>query len=328
MNGRLQNEMKIDSHNQDKLNGMPNYVKRWYMNMRASDKTASTCYDYLRKVNRFLESINKDISKVNPSDINEQNVTDYYISIRTKNVNGEIVYTSDSYQSTVYACLDNFFTYLYNSNLIDSNYIKLISKPKNRDLERINEHRILLTEEDFKKIVEATNKECNYTMRRRDTAIILLFMHTGMRKTALSNIVLDDVDFENRKITVIDKGNKLHEYVLNDVVYSAINNWMSVRNNFKNGKDDNHLFLSTHGNGISGDALSDVVGKYTEAALGKRISPHKLRSGYCSILYNKTGDIEFVRRAVGHANTTTTQRYIVTKGEEKRRAAELMSSIF
>ena len=67
--------------------------------------------------------------------------------------------------------------------------------------------------------------------------------------------------------------------------------------------------------------ISDVVEKYAG------VSPHKLRSGFCSILYKKTGDIEFVRRAVGHANSATTARYIVTNGEEKQNAAEIMGSI-
>lgn len=328
MDGRLQNELRIDRKNREKLKEMPDYVNRWYMNMKASDKTASTCCDYLRKVNKFLKYINDDVINIKASDINEDNVTGYYLSIQTKEVNGEEIYTSDSYQGTVYSCLDNFLGYLYKTGLIEYNYINLINKPKNRDLDRINEHRILLTEKDFKMIINAVNTENNKTMRCRDRAIILLLMHTGMRKTALSNIVTGDIDFKNHKLTVIDKGNKRHEYILDDAVYQAIIEWISVRHNFLKNRNEEYLFISTHGRGMSGNTLSDVVGKYTEIALGKRISPHKLRSGYCSILYNKTGDIEFVRRAVGHANSNTTQRYIVTKGEERRKAAEIMSSIF
>ena len=45
--------------------------------------------------------------------------------------------------------------------------------------------------------------------------------------------------------------------------------------------------------------------------LGYKISPHSLRTAFCTILYKKTGDIEFVRRAVGHSSIETTQRYIV-----------------
>ena len=75
------------------------------------------------------------------------------------------------------------------------------------------------------------------------------------------------------------------------------------------------------------NTVANVVRKYSKIGLGYEISPHKLRSGYCSILYNKTGDIEFVRRAVGHSRVDTTQRYIVTKGSEKEKAAEIMEGL-
>ena len=59
----------------------------------------------------------------------------------------------------------------------------------------------------------------------------------------------------------------------------------------------------------------------------RELSPHKIRGGDVSILYKETGDAEFCRRAVGHSNIATTQRYITTGGEEKKRAAEIMSFI-
>ena len=70
-----------------------------------------------------------------------------------------------------------------------------------------------------------------------------------------------------------------------------------------------------------------MIQKYTEQALGKPLSPHKLRAGFCSILYSKTHDIEFVRRAVGHSNIATTTRYIVTDGSERRKASKLLRDI-
>ena len=67
--------------------------------------------------------------------------------------------------------------------------------------------------------------------------------------------------------------------------------------------------------------------KYTKKALGKAMSPNKLRAGFCSILYDETHDIEFVRKVVGHAKIETTQRYIATKGSEKKNAAAIMDKL-
>ena len=327
MNGRIQNELIIEKQNDKRVSVMPDFVRRWYMNMKASKKTAATCRDYINKVGRFLKSINPDISKVELSDINDETVSTYFLSIQKTEKSGELAFTSDSYQLTVWCCLDNFLGYLYKMGMIDRNYIETISKPKNHDLDRINEKRVLLTEKDFKKILKAVDLERNDSLRKRDKAIILLFMNTGMRKTALSTITFEDLNLEESSLTVVDKGNKRHTYVLNDKLLNALTEWLSVRDEYGTPGSDNHLFISNRGKIISSRAVENIIEKYTEKALGHPLSPHKLRSGYCSILYKKTGDIEFVRRAVGHSSAVTTQRYIVTNGMEKKKAAEIMGNL-
>lgn len=328
MNGRLTNELKIEESINRKLATMPDYVSAWNMNMKASRKSAATRRDYVYKIHSFLTSVNGNSLSVKPSDITEGVVTGYFTSIQTKTSNGTTVYTSDSYQQTVWSCMYSFLDFLEKRGAVNKNYMKLIARPKNHDLDRINEHRILLGSDDFRRIVTCVDDETNLARRNRDRAILILFMNTGMRKSALANIMLDDIDLDDGSLSIIDKGNKRHVYVLNDSVTAALREWIEVRRYFDKGKHDDHLFLSSHGNGMSGTAMYDVVAKYTNRALGRRISPHKLRSGYCSILYNATGDIEFVRRAVGHASSQTTQRYIVTNGSEKQKASEIMEGVF
>ena len=321
MNGRILNETKIESKIKELLANLPAYVADWDLYMKASRKTAATRLDYINKVKRFLSSIKSDPAKVAPADINERNVTEYFIGIQTKTDNGELKTTSDSYQQTIWCCLSSFLDFMVAHQLTANNYMRAITKPKNHDLERINEHRVRLEAKDFKAIMKAVRSESNDTIRARDTAILMLFMNTGMRKTALQSIMLDDIDIANQTLVVIDKGNKRHQYVLNEHVMTALNDWLAERPTYSIRGNDSHLFLSNRGTAMGAKTISDVVEKYAG------VSPHKLRSGFCSILYKKTGDIEFVRRAVGHANSATTARYIVTNGEEKQKAAEIMGAI-
>ena len=143
MDGRIQNELAIDKKTADKVARMPQFVNGWYLNMKASRKTAATCKDFVNKVYKFLAFINPDVKSVTLKDIDESTVTQYYLSIQTKETESGVTYTSDSYQSTVWHCLDNFLGYLYHGGLIDRNYMEIITKPKNHDLERINERRVL-----------------------------------------------------------------------------------------------------------------------------------------------------------------------------------------
>ena len=324
MTGRFENEKNIEKRCEEKVKNMPSYVARWYYNLKASRKTAATRMDYVNKIYHFLSSINENVCDILLEDINEESVTRYYLSVQTKQtIRGE-EFTSDSYQYSVWCCLDSFFTYLVNTNLIPTNYIRIIDKPKNRDLERINEKRILLKEDDFKKILSIVEEEKSEYIRKRDYAILMTFMNTGIRETALTEIMMHDFDYVNHKIYIVDKGGKRHTFDLNQKFVDAIFEWLAV---CPYHADNRHMFLTQSGDKMSASTIKYLVYKYTERALGKALSPHKLRAGYCSILYNQTHDIEFVRRAVGHANVATTQRYIVTNGSEKKKVAEIMGSL-
>lgn len=323
MDGRLIKEMKQEKKNDEKAARMPVFVQSWHMNMKASRNTSATCRTYLAIIDQYLRSINPNIKMIKASDINRENVTSFYISNQKKQTKDGIKSTSDSFQYMVWCCMDNFLEYLRKTKQIEDNYIRLITKPKNRDLDRINKDRKLLTVKDFQSILHEVENEEDEFLRRRNKAIIMTFMNTGMRKSALTTIMLDDLNVNKSELVVIDKGDKQHIYELNDDLLEAIELWLQVRPE----TDDEHLFLNKYSTMMTGTTVDNIVAKYSQKALGRKISPHKLRSGYCSILYKETNDIEFVRRCVGHSNVSTTQRYIVTDGSERRRSAEIMGKL-
>lgn len=326
MQGRLENDLVLFAKAEKKLKQLPEFVTDWYHYMQASYMTAATCRDYVFKIALFLSYINEDTLAIKTTDITESKVTSYMISIKTKEIDGKQVETSDSYRNTVWYSLNNFLQYLADHNLIQENYIKKIKKKKNTDLERINQKRIKLTVDDFNKILSSINKD-NSRYPERDKAIFMMYMSTGMRKTALSSINLEDLDLKRNKLTVIDKGDKTHQYTLFNKELLALYDWLEQRKLFQNASNNNALFISNQGNRISPDELERIIKCHSKRALGKSFSPHKLRSGFITIMYEQTGDIEKVRRMVGHKQVSTTQRYIVTDNKEKEEAADIMENL-
>ena len=335
MQGRMENNIKTKQLIDALLLTLPIYINEWYINLMASGKEVSSCVDYIRKIKRFLYYINTNIKSIKPEDITMSKTESYFISIQTKeDLNGNIVSTSDSYKQTVWCALNNFLDFMYNRKYIKENYMKFINKPKNKDLQRINEDRILLTKEDFNEILQCVKngvgshkaKIHQESTKNRDMLIMLLFMQTGMRKTALSEINIDDIDLNKKELLVIDKGNKRHIYYLTDDVINYLKLWLKQRDDILDGNYSDALFISDNKSRLSNSAIYKLVEKYCKEALNEKISPHKLRAGFCSILYNETRDAEFVRRAVGHSNISTTQRYIVTENNEREMAATLINS--
>lgn len=326
MNGRLENDMKLFAKAEKKLADMPSFATDWYRYMQASYITAATCRDYVFKVALFLSSINKDLKKIKARDITESSVVSYMFSIKTKVKDGKQVETSDSYRNTVWYALNSFLQYLTDHKMIEENYVLKIKKKKNTDLERINQHRVKLTADDFNKMLNSIDASSS-RYPERDKAILMLYMSTGMRKTALSSINIEDIDIKNKRLTVIDKGDKKQLYKLYDKELKAISDWLDKRKSFKNVSETSALFVSNMGNRISEAELERMIKDRSKKALGKSFSPHKLRAGFVTIMYEQTHDIEKVRRMVGHSNATTTQRYIVTNNQEKEEAANIMENL-
>lgn len=334
MKGRIENELKIENTILNTLSNMPNYATEWYYNLKASNKEASSCNDFINKLRRFLMFIDDDIRNIKPADITLTDVEKYFIFIqKKKDKYDKLVYTSSSYQYGTWCALHNFFRFMVNRKYLSENYIDYIERPKNNDLDKINENRILLTKKDFNKIINSVNNGVGSSkavahqqkFKSRDLSIIMLFMTTGIRREALSEINVEDIDLQEKKLIVIDKGMKRHVCTLSDKVINNLDEWLNLREDI-NKENNNALFISGNGKRMTGSAIYKLVNKYCDDALGYHISPHKLRSGFCSILYEEKGDIEFVRRAVGHSNIATTQRYIVTKNDEKTEASNFISS--
>ena len=307
MQGRIENNIRIKRLIENNLRTMPPYVKEWYINLIASGKEMSSCNDYIRKIRKFLLYINEDIIKIVPEDITMDKTETYFISIQTKiNSNGKQDVTSDSYRQTIWCALNSFLGFLYNRKYIEENYMKYICKPKNKDLQRINENRVLLTKEDFNEILKCVQNGVGSHKAKEYQKNMNLF---------------------RRELLVIDKGNKRHVYYLTDDVIKYLKLWLLQRKDILKKEHNDALFVSENKTRLSSNAIYKLVEKYCKEALDEKISPHKLRSGFCSILYNETKDAEFVRRAVGHSNISTTQRYIVTDNSEKEKAANLINCL-
>ena len=327
MPARLENELRIDSMTQKVLKNMPTYVIEWHTRLKASSKTASSRYDMINKIKKYLESINPKVKEVTVNEINSESVENYFISTETRiDKNGKVVQASDSYRQGVYCALKNFLEFMVDKRYVEKNYILGIDKPSNHDLDRIKENRLRLTRDSFLAVLKEVKKESNLMLRYRDEALLRIFFETGMRETALMILNISDINFKKKELMTIDKGKggKPQKYNISDATVDALNRWIKLRAH-KFGLESEALFISQHKQRISIKGIYKIVDKYFYRAIGEHVSPHKIRAGLASILYEQTGDIEFVRRAIGQARTETTQRYIVTPNKERETAIQLLA---
>ena len=326
MNGNIEYERKIEN----KIN---NLVKSnsclvgFYSFI--SDKSITTIYAYLRYINGFLNYTNKKTTELTVDDF-----AGYMLYIQKKS-NDER--TTSSYRISVYAALKKYGTYLVASNQLNNNPMNFIDRPKAIDSQKTIEKREkgYLSKREIPKYINSVkngvgnlrSQHRQQEWRERDLAMIMLFLNTGMRCSALMKIDVDSIDFDNQLLTVTDKESKVNTYELTTEVLDIIQTWIDKREKILNGERVDALFISNRRTRMDQTSIYRVVNKYAENIKDKHITPHKLRATYGTQLYNETNDIYFVQECMKHSNPKTTELYIRGNKENCKKASDIMNKL-
>lgn len=226
----------------------------------------------------------------------------------------------------------SFFKYLYKKGRITRNVAALADTPK------VHEKPIVKLEPDeidaMLTVVESgdglspAQKKYHKQTQVRDTAIVTLFLGTGMRISELVGINIDDLNFMSNEVRIVRKGGNQDVLVFGSEVREALLNYMLRRESMTaQPGHEKALFLSMQNKRMTVRAIENLVKKYAAlAAPLKRISPHKLRSTYGTMLYRESGDIYLVADVLGQKDVNTTRKHYVPQAEDRRRfAAEVIS---
>ena len=226
----------------------------------------------------------------------------------------------------------SFFKYLYKKGRITRNVAALADTPKvhEKPIVKLEPDEIdaLLTVVESGEGLSPAQKKYHKQTQVRDTAIVTLFLGTGMRISELVGINIDDLNFMSNEVRIVRKGGNQDVLVFGSEVREALLNYMLRRENMTaQPGHEKALFLSMQNKRMTVRAIENLVKKYAAlAAPLKRISPHKLRSTYGTMLYRESGDIYLVADVLGQKDVNTTRKHYVPQAEDRRRfAAEVIS---
>ena len=323
MQGRKENEEKMGKKIKKELEICPDYMTKYYYSLNGKSYTTQKMYVYY--VLDFISFLEKEflvnVKKVDSFKEVNAGMIDYYMS--TLNSTGESVRRCRLYG------IKSFFTFLFKNKLIDENPCNDVEVPKDRKERKVtalNKKEINVVKES---IVNGAGSELAQERQKewvnRDYAIIMLAISLGLRVTSITEINVEDIDFEAREITVTEKNNKTRTIEFGEKLKDVLDHWIIDRQRMLKikGKECNALFISNRMRRISVEAIRVLVNKYT-GGVDKHISPHKLRATCATMLYGATKDLELTRRMLGHNNPRTTERYIGIDEEEKTRAITAM----
>jgi len=184
-----------------------------------------------------------------------------------------------------------------------------------------------LTEDEARAILRVPDRRT--LQGKRDYAILLTLLTTGLRKAEICNLKVGDLKtYRNQAvIDLIGKGKKFRRIPLKSETLLAIQDYLKVKGN---GVNPNHpLFytLAKHGpyeqRGLTRKALDCLVRSIaTRALVRKRIHPHVLRHTFATALLGEGVDLKTVQGLMGHSHIRTTENYLHTTDDRKVEAIE------
>lgn len=214
--------------------------------------------------------------------------------------------------------LRSFFNYLEEEEIIEQNPTKNLHASK----EPLREP-IYLRPSEIKSFLLAVERSSRYKVR--DTCIIKILLYCGLRVSELTSLNVESIHLEDESLSFISKGDKERHLPLHKDLVPVLTSWLLRRNTFKKEETSANgaLFLSNRGLRMTPRNIQYMIKKYAKEAgikNAQKITPHKLRHTFATIIYQKTGDIRLVQDLLGHSSISTTQIYSHTDLKQREMA--------
>ncbi|MDV0443453.1 site-specific tyrosine recombinase/integron integrase [Methanorbis rubei] len=195
------------------------------------------------------------------------------------------------------SAISSFYRHLIAQNIVDANPMDRVERPKIKD----RELKYLRHKEVMNFIASLENP--------RDALLIRTIYATGMRVSELCGLRAEHINFNEQTIRVRGKGGKIR------IVFCDPDTLAMIRDHLDE-KIEGPIFLGNRGAAISPRTVQHIFNLHAPAG----ITPHKIRHSYASELYKRSHNLRVVQENLGHNSIQTTEIYIHTDLDERRKA--------
>ncbi len=273
----------------------------------------------------------KEFNEIRAVDVNM--FIDYCRSYQVEKENEIILYeNTNKTLARKKSSVSVLFKQLYRDGLIEKNITDAfdpirVPKPSEREIKALQDDEVMIMLDAVTTGSNLTPKEHQYweKTKRRDKAILILFITYGLRLFELQQLNVSSFNFSRGEFKIYRKRDKEAIMPLNrsvtDVITDYLENERVDDERIAAGHED-ALFLSLQGKRMTERAIRDLVKKYTSIGLSTSrkagYSPHKLRATAATSLIGRGNSIFDVQALLDHEQVTTTQLYANHKKNVKR----------
>lgn len=199
--------------------------------------------------------------------------------------------------------LRSFYKYLRREKLVENNDINLLPSPKvPKPLP------VWVTESQMDSILDDSEFGNDFE-GKRDRLLIDLIYSTGMRRSEAANLKSNDVDFGNKVIRILGKGNKMRIVPFGEELETILKDFRDEKTILLGG-DTEFLITDEDGEGLSPQKVAAIAHKYlsTIPTLARQTT-HVLRHSFATNMLANGADLMAVKELLGHASLQSTEVY-------------------
>ena len=294
-------------------------------------------FKYLIEETDFTEAETTD--KIKLSDLEQIKAVDVNMFIdycrKYKVDTGDAIYIYENSNKSLArkkSSVSVMFKQLYRDELLSKNITDgfdpiRVPKPGEREIKALQDDEVMIMLDAVSTGAGLTAHERSYweKTKRRDKAILILFLTYGLRLSELQQLNVSSFNFNRGEFKIYRKRGKESIMPLNNSATAVIHDYIDNERAADSSLDEENrdaLFLSLQGRRMTERQIRELVKKYTSIALKTTrkagYSPHKLRATAATSLIGRGNSIFDVAALLDHEQVTTTQLYARQKMNVKR----------
>ena len=211
------------------------------------------------------------------------------------------------------SALRSFYRFSLKRGLVEKDPAHAVTGPK-----RSKPLPQFLREGEMDRLLDQFEWNDDFNNVRARTILILLY-EAGLRRSELTGLNDDDVDFNAGQLKVTGKRNKQRIVPFGRELADALRQYMTLRDSQFDG-NNGAMFLDNKGGRMTGSQVYATVHKYLSMVTSlKKRSPHVLRHSFATAMLNNGAGLESIKNLLGHESVSTTEIYTHTTFEQLKR---------
>ena len=255
-----------------------------------------TAVAYKKDIEMFELFLSKKFPKSNSLNVNYSLIRSWIVKLVSDKISNRTINRKIS-------SLNSYYKFL-----VKINAIKLNPLTNHKALKMSKKLQVPFSETEIMSVLSLIETDSFEGLRNK--LIVELFYSTGMRRTELVNLQLNDVDISKSQLKVLGKRNKERFIPLLQTVLETYKAYIIVRSTLKSLNRSKFIFLTKNGQRVYDKRVYRVITNYFDSVSSKvKKSPHILRHSFATHLLNNGADLNSVKELLGHSSLAATQIY-------------------